>query len=173
MNDKRYYIIATLDNEGADAIFNIQKEIGIERDTFSDDPHITLMAYDKEINEENLLEWIKEVAQTQKSVEICFHRLAVTKQQFSAIPNFTKDLYEMRCTIRQKYDEYSMDYFKKFWVPHVTIAYDGEKIINEKMSEIIDLFQNIEQSFFRLNSLWVSCLENGNLTVLGKFPLRN
>jgi 2'-5' RNA ligase len=174
MNDKRYYIIATLDSEGANAIFNIQKELGIERDTFNDDPHVTLHAYDKEINAADLLEWIKEIAQTQTSVEICFHSLAVTKQQFAAVPSFTEDLYEMRCNIRQKYDEYSMDYFKKFWVPHVTIAYNGEEIINEKMSVVLDLFDNIKQNTcFRLNSIWVSCLENGNLTVLGKFPLQN
>jgi len=172
MNDKRYYIVAILDDEGATAILNIQKEIGIELDTLNDIPHITLIAYEKEIDISDLLEWVEEFAQNQKSIDVCLHMVAVSNQHLYAIPCFTKDLYEMHHNIRQKYDDYCLDYFKNYWLPHITVTYDGEKIINEKMSVFTELFQEIRTTFFKLNSLWVSCLDNGNLTILGKFPFQ-
>ena len=175
MRNKQYYIVAVLDDECTNAIRKIQKEIGIELDNLNDIPHITLIAYKDEINIIDLLEWVNKFAQNQKSVEICLHMLAVSNEQLYAVPCFTKDLYEMHHNIRQKYDDYCLDYFKKnYWLPHVTITYDGKIIINEKMSMITDLFQDIRLTFFKLNSLWVSCLDEDRvLTILGKFPLQD
>jgi len=171
MENKSYFIVAILDDKGTEAIRSLQKEIGIELDNLNTIPHLTLANYEKEIDVTNLLEWVNEFSQKQKPIDLCLYMIAVAHTNgLVAIPLISNELYKLHYDIHQKYDEYCIDYSKlaSGWLPHVTISYNSEKIINEKMSVVTGAFSHINT---RLISLWVSCLDNGVLTVLGKFAL--
>jgi len=174
MSNKTYFIVAILDDNGAEAIFNLQKEIGIELDNLNDIPHLTLARYDEEINVANLLEWANEFSQKQKSVDLCLHALTVIHiNGLIANPLISPELYKLYHNIHQKYDEYcKFSDITSGWFPHITIAYPNEKkIINEKILSVTNRYNFINT---KLISLWVSCLdENRVLTILGKFPLQD
>ncbi|MCL1858777.1 MAG: hypothetical protein FWF92_06040 [Oscillospiraceae bacterium] len=174
MSNKSYFIVAILDENGAEAILNLQKELGIELDNLNDIPHLTLASYEETIDADNLLEWVNEFSQKQKSVDLCLYALTVIHiNGLIALPLISPELYELYYNIHQKYDKYSrFGNLTSGWFPHITIAYtNNNKIINEKILRVTNRYNFINT---KIISLWVSCLDDDRvLTILGKFPLQD
>lgn len=137
-------------------------------------PHLTFGIYDN-LNREDLLNWVAQIAQTQKKLTLNFNHIGLFQQGICfAEPCANLELLCLHRILHAKYDQdcrdrnclYSLK--SKSWVPHTTLAVWSPEQISDFMPAVLESFRPIQATITQL-----AITESPPLRQICEFPLQS